>query len=389
MQNTENQQVIILLKGEIFKGLTKDIGVSNYGRLFNRKLKKFIKPVTDKQGFYKFTYTLDKKVTTLYLHRAVMMLHNPTENMELMQVKRLDGDKLNNRLDNLYWFTPIFKETLISDVKDYVPLANEIFKDITWAANYKISNFGTITFKDILKKPFLALNKPAIKFRSLGIQKCVSNLVAEFFINNPNNYKYIKHKDGNLLNCKADNLEWSNNKFCNLPDQEIICEPGEYYLPCPIAGDNYYLSNFGTLRNIKSKEPRTFKDAPHGYKAISHNRGGKEVTLSQHRLLMTVFKPVEDMENLYVNHIDHNPANNNLDNLEWVSPKQNSQHSYKEGWCATEYNGIVKSTKGRYRMTLALGVTNSIEEAVSIMKETYNKLDLDTKYLKRNKKFIN
>ena len=36
----------------------------------------------------------------------------------------------------------------------------------------------------------------------------LAKLVATYFIENPNNFKYVKHIDGNVLNCRADNLEW-------------------------------------------------------------------------------------------------------------------------------------------------------------------------------------
>lgn len=35
-----------------------------------------------------------------------------------------------------------------------------------------------------------------------------AQIVAHTFIPNPNNYKWINHKDGNRLNIRADNLEW-------------------------------------------------------------------------------------------------------------------------------------------------------------------------------------
>lgn len=38
----------------------------------------------------------------------------------------------------------------------------------------------------------------------------VDELVAEAFIPNPDNKKYVIHKDDNKLNNRADNLEWSD-----------------------------------------------------------------------------------------------------------------------------------------------------------------------------------
>lgn len=44
-----------------------------------------------------------------------------------------------------------------------------------------------------------------------------------------------------------------------------------------------------------------------------------------HRLVMETFSPVEDMEEKFVDHIDGNRSNNNIDNLRWVSPHINAR----------------------------------------------------------------
>lgn len=36
----------------------------------------------------------------------------------------------------------------------------------------------------------------------------LAKLVATYFIDNPDDFEYVKHIDGDVLNCRADNLEW-------------------------------------------------------------------------------------------------------------------------------------------------------------------------------------
>lgn len=54
-------------------------------------------------------------------------------------------------------------------------------------------------------------------------------------------------------------------------------------------------------------------------------------TYRAHRLVLMAFKPVENMDNLEVNHIDGDKKNNRLDNLEWCTSSENQQHAFSIG----------------------------------------------------------
>ena len=50
-----------------------------------------------------------------------------------------------------------------------------------------------------------------------------------------------------------------------------------------------------------------------------------------HRFILYFFNPVENMENLQVNHIDGDKRNNNINNLEWCTPSENLKHAFRMG----------------------------------------------------------
>lgn len=108
-------------------------------------------------------------------------------------------------------------------------IENEIWKPIEGYENlYEISNMGRV--KSLPKKYShpkdkigrimrLNLNKKnnriGVILSKNGIQKryLVHRLVAMAFIENPNNYLEINHKDEDPTNNKASNLEWCNHRY--------------------------------------------------------------------------------------------------------------------------------------------------------------------------------
>lgn len=93
----------------------------------------------------------------------------------------------------------------------------------------------------------------------------------------------------------------------------------------------YQINNIGQIRSFKnSKEGKLLALSPTSDSdprlKVKLSKDNKRYSFSVHRLMMKIFCPVENMEKLEVNHIDGNPQNNILENLEWVTSEQNHSH---------------------------------------------------------------
>lgn len=85
------------------------------------------------------------------------------------------------------------------------------------------------------------------------------------------------------------------------------------------------LPRFGTKGGVK--KPNKMK---RGYERYNLSKDGKRYRILAHRLLAEHFIPNPENKP-YVNHIDGNPSNNALDNLEWVTHLENVQHAIRTG----------------------------------------------------------
>lgn len=107
--------------------------------------------------------------------------------------------------------------------------------------------------------------------------------------------------------------------------------PEEIWKPVNGYEGKYWISNLGRIKNkTKILKPALKKEyimSKGGYYQISLSNGKKYDSSTKliHRLVAEAFIPNPD--NLpQVNHIDHNPLNNCVENLEWCSAKYNSNH---------------------------------------------------------------
>lgn len=93
----------------------------------------------------------------------------------------------------------------------------------------------------------------------------------------------------------------------------------------------YQVSNIGNVKSLnyrhtgeeRIRKPNVGRD---GYLRVELCKNGKRKTLLIHRLVLMTFAPINNMKKLDVNHKDENKQNNNLNNLEWCTPKYNSNY---------------------------------------------------------------
>ena len=94
----------------------------------------------------------------------------------------------------------------------------------------------------------------------------------------------------------------------------------------------YFATEDGKIISAYQGKELTYSLDKNGYARPSFvNQEGKRIRVHAHRLILATFNPVEGWENLEVNHKDGNKLNNSLDNLEWVSTKENIHHAWSHG----------------------------------------------------------
>ena len=165
-------------------------------------------------------------------------------------------------------------------------------------------------------------------------------LVAEYFLENPNNYPYVHHKDENKLNNHVSNLEWvtpqqnmlEHNKMnpkkeVSSPKYKIEDLPGEEWR---VMRDDprYSVSNMG--RVINNTTLRLIKiDTHQTYHRINLRDGKATRHYYLHRLVYCTFTEDYDLDGYVIDHIDSDPSNNKLENLQKLTHSENNQKRFK------------------------------------------------------------
>lgn len=242
----------------------------------------------------------------------------------------------------------------------FLPITNNIVDNI--APYYLISNYGNI--HSIIYDKKLA-NKLLNKRYKINLQllnsirsprldvatlvyctfnniKYYNYLLVDFIDNNPNNM-YIENlynlKDIRINNIVCENKlgiinhDISKSEFCLKKDIKQMC----YFIDeqwIDITDNEvknikpiYMISNYGRIYNKQNKSMLYLQISYNGYinafvKSINNNY----INISIHRTMMKCFRPLNNYNNMEVNHKDCNSFNNSLNNLEWLTSYENEHY---------------------------------------------------------------
>jgi hypothetical protein len=280
--------------------------ISNYGNLKNKDTQKILHS-SIKSGYLCTSLTDNNGIRKpVRIHRLVALNFIPNvENKET--VNHINHNRLDNNIKNLEWMTTTEQNNHKRKCK------KEIQELVSSRAVWRID-------KDTNKK--LELYQ-TIRFASQWVFDNKLTSITDF--NNGNN---IKTKICAVCQKKyqrntAFGYKW---EYCNENVNKYIYEEWKD-IPCEIVNNvnGYKISNYGRVKNHKGR-------ITEGHK---HESGYLWVSISPnqyllHRLVAKVFIPNPENKQ-QVNHIDGNKANACVSNLEWVSCKENSQHSHNTG----------------------------------------------------------
>lgn len=105
----------------------------------------------------------------------------------------------------------------------------------------------------------------------------------------------------------------------------------------------YQISNLGRVKSLgnnktRKEKIRSSRKDKKGYEKVDLYKNGRIRTLFIHRLVATAFIPnVETFDE--INHIDENPSNNNVSNLEWCNRSYNINYGNRTRKCSLKLKG--------------------------------------------------
>lgn len=288
--------------------------VSNFGRVRSlnyrkRKEHRLLKPVYSKSnGYYDVVLSKNQKHKHHRVHKLVAMAF-VSGYKEGLFVNHKDENKLNNHAENLEWITQSANNAygtarerqadsihlLLSKPVEKVDEKGKVvesYKSLSAAARAHVLNTSRIT---------TYCKKGIYGWRYKG----------DLSITTPRQVRYVMPIEEDKSIEEWRDIEGyeglymvsSKGRIKSLPRIKICSKAGHAYRTKEVI--------------LKGTSKRN------GYQIVSLYKDGKEDRLQVHRLVALTFLERPDAQHDIVNHINENPSDNRVINLEWCTAKEN------------------------------------------------------------------
>lgn len=276
---------------EIWKDLPPELllskyQISNLGRIKNKRTQYILTQNPRKDGYISCGLFLDDNKSKIHYYIHILVAKTFLKNPENKPtVNHININKSDNRVINLEWAT--YSEQSLKENKKKYKTSGKSINQYDLHGNF-------------IKKWDKAID--------------VEN---ELKINRKNILKVLKGERK-----QSGGFMWKYN----IEDNSIT---GELWKKCPLGDDfdEVFASNIGRIK-IKQKIPTYGTLRQNGYYDIKiyNNKENKYKSFRVHRIVALAF--LENPENKpIVNHKDENPSNNKVENLEWMTNKENVNYS--------------------------------------------------------------
>lgn len=167
------------------------------------------------------------------------------------------------------------------------------------------------------------------RWKNKKFAKSQHRLIAEAFIDNPNNCEYVHHINNNRLDNRIENLQWVTASENNLSKNKLPSfKDHNDYLDYDLSQEvwktfrdtRYMISNLGRVKNAKTDKLLKGKITNSGYREYCLTFDNKKQCFSGHKLTWEVWNGSEQK---IINHINGHKLDNRITNLENVSNQEN------------------------------------------------------------------
>lgn len=177
--------------------------------------------------------------------------------------------------------------------------------------------------------------------------------VAKYFVPNPNNFNYVKHKDGNKLNNNFNNLEWADSSICKNNGRSSTkrkITDIDFSGLHQFRNSQYYADKDGNIYNKVNRTIMSYEKSGKYYR-VRLIINGVSSHYQVHRIIWESFNG-EIPDGYDIDHKDRNTSNNSISNLEPLTHRENTKRA--------DHNNI--KVKGTHYETKEERVFSSLSE---------------------------